>query len=81
MSEDRQFSVCQFFNDGTHEYVRRFVAAEEAVTAARHYTSNVAARIGMTERVVITDGGDICVFEWKHGRGVVWPPRDGEQAA
>lgn len=28
-----EFSVCQFFKDGLHEYVRRFVGAEEAVKA------------------------------------------------
>ena len=39
-----EFSVCQFFEDGTYEYVRRFVGAQEAVEAARHYTDNVAVR-------------------------------------
>jgi hypothetical protein len=68
-----EFSVCQFFEDETYEYVRRFVDAEEAVKAARHYTDNVAVKMGLTKRVIITDGGDHCVFEWKRGQGVVWP--------
>ena len=72
MSAD-EFSVCQFFNDGSYEYVRRNVGAEEAVTAAKHYTENVAARMGMVARVIITDGGDYTVFEWKHGQGVTYP--------
>ena len=42
------FSVCQFFDNGSYEYVRRYVSAEEAVKAARHYTHNVAARLGFT---------------------------------
>ena len=31
-----EFSVCQYFADGTFEYVRRFVDIEEAATAAKH---------------------------------------------
>jgi len=64
------FSVYQFFIDGTHERVRHFVSALEAVKAARHYTDNVATRMGVIERVIITDGGDMTCFEWKnHRRG------------
>lgn len=74
--EAAEFSVCQFFDDGTHEYVRRFVTAEEAVKAARHYTENVAARLGLVPRVIITDGGDCTVFEWVRGKGVTFPARE-----
>jgi hypothetical protein len=73
MSEEL-FSVCQFFIDGHHEYVRRFVPAKEAVEAARHYTNNVATRMGIIDRVIITDTGDCCVFEWKKGDGITFPP-------
>lgn len=69
-----EFSVCQFFANGTYEYVRRFVDAEEAVTAARHYTDNVATKLGIVDRVIIVDGGDDCCFEWKRGEGVTFPP-------
>jgi hypothetical protein len=69
-----EFSVCQFFKSGAYEYVRRFVGPEEAVKAAHHYTHNVAAKLGMVERVIITDGGDDCCFEWKRGEGVTFPP-------
>jgi len=68
------FSVCQFFIDGTHEYVRRYVSAEEAVKAARHYTNNVAVAAGVVDRVIITDGGDLTCFEWKLGEGITFPP-------
>lgn len=67
-----EFSVCQFFEDGSYEYVRRFVDAEEAVKAAHHYTNNVACKMGITKRVIITDGGDCINFEWKHGEGVTY---------
>ena len=73
MSE-REFSVYQFFADGSSERVREFVGAEEAVRAAHHYTHNVASKLGMVERVIITDGGDDCCFEWKRGEGVTFPP-------
>lgn len=69
-----EFSVYQFMVDGTQERVREFVSAQEAVQAARHYTDSVAVKLGFVERVIITDGGDSCVFEWKKGRGVTFPP-------
>ena len=70
---DEQFSVCQFFSDGTSEYVRRFVSAEEAAKAFNHYTNNVATRLGLISRVIITDGGDCIAREWEFGKGVVFP--------
>lgn len=69
-----EFSVCQFFDSGDYEWVRNHVSAEEAVKAARHYTENVAARMGLIPRVIITDGNDYTVFEWKRGEGVTYPP-------
>ena len=68
-----EFSVYQFFEDDSYECVRRFVTAEEAVKAARHYTNNVATKVGITRRVIITDGLDCTVFEWLYGKGVVFP--------
>lgn len=67
-----EFSVCQFFADGTYEYVRRYVSAEAAVLAAKHYTSSVGAKLGTTKRVIITDGGDCTNFEWKFGEGITY---------
>lgn len=69
-----EFSVYQFFQDGMYEKVRELVNAEEAVKAAHHYCNSVAAKLGVVTRVIITDGGDSCVFEWKLGEGVVFPP-------
>ena len=67
------FSVYQFFINGMNERVREFVPIEEAVAAARHYTSNVAVKMGIIKRVIITDAMDRTVFEWKQGEGVTWP--------
>lgn len=73
-----EFSVCQFFPDGSYEYVRRFVDAEEAMKTAALYSTNVSAKMGMTKRVIITDGGDCTNWEWKFGEGVVYPPKKPE---
>jgi hypothetical protein len=67
-----EFSVYQFFDDGTYECVRQYVDAKEAVEAAHHYTHNVATMVGIIERVIITDGGDITCFEWTKGKGVTF---------
>jgi hypothetical protein len=75
-SFSKEFSVVQFFEDGTYEYVRRFVTAEEAVNAVKHYTSSVAVRTGLVKRVIITDGGDCCCFEWIVGKGITFPPNE-----
>lgn len=67
-----EFSVVQFFADDTYETVRSHVGPEEAVEAAKHYTTSVGARMGMTRRVIITDAGDCVAFEWQYGKGVVF---------
>jgi hypothetical protein len=69
-----EFSVCQFFPDGGHEYVRRWVTAKEAVEAFKHYSNSVGAQIGTTVRVIVTDGGDCTCMEWKLGEGYTFPP-------
>lgn len=76
-----EFSVCQFFEDGSHEYVRQGVAEAEAVSAAMHYATSVGARAGFTRRVIITDGDDCTNFEWKWEEGITFPtggPAEGQ---
>lgn len=68
------FNVCQFFKDGTYEYVRKNVTAEEAMKAFAHYTNSVGAKLGFTKRVIVTDGGDCINAEWKLGEGYTYPP-------
>ena len=67
------FNVVQFFENETHEYVRRNVPALEAVQAVKHYTDNVATRAGIVARVIITDQMDCTVFEWTYGKGITYP--------
>jgi len=69
-----EFSVAQFFDDETYEYVRRFVTAGEAMVAARDYSRSVAARSGLIAKIIITDGGDYTVFQWERGKGITYPP-------
>jgi hypothetical protein len=45
------------------------IEALEAERAAVHYTQSVGARVGMVEKVIITDGGDSTCFVWEHGKG------------
>lgn len=75
----REFSVHQFFPDGTSECVRDHVGPEEAVQTAHSFTTRPAAVLGIIQRVLITDGGDCCVFEWQFGKGVVFPPKGSAQ--
>jgi hypothetical protein len=72
MTGRAEFSVYQFFQDGSYERVREFVSAEEAVKAAKHYCSSVAAQTGIVQRVIVTDGGDHTNFEWQYGKGITF---------
>jgi hypothetical protein len=79
---ENEFSVYQFFTDNIgYERAAHFVDAETAVRLAQRLTHTVGARLGMVERIIITDGGDYTVFEWKKGEGVTYPNRRSEDAA
>jgi len=68
-----EYSVCQFFVSGEYEYVRRWCGIEEAVKAARHYSTCVGARIGIVVKVIVTDGGDCTNLVWEFGKGLTYP--------
>lgn len=73
-----EFSVYQYFKDGTYEKVRDHVGAEEAVMAAKHYTMSIAAQLGMVVKVLVEDGGGFTNFLWERDKGIVFPtPADG----
>lgn len=74
--EPGEFSLYQFFEDGSYERVYAFVSPQTAMEKASHYINNVAAKAGITRRVIITDGGDCTVFEWKYGEGITWPKKN-----
>ena len=70
MSDDRaEFSVVEFYTDGTHRYVVRFIEGKPAVVIAKFLADHPSDDL---ERVIITDGGDYTVFEWTKGEGVTF---------
>jgi hypothetical protein len=73
MTNENEYSVYQFFKDGSYERVRHFVSANDAVHAADYLSMSVGAQVGTTIRVIITDALDCVCFEWLHGKGVVFP--------
>jgi hypothetical protein len=68
-----EFSVHQFFADGTNETVAEYVPPEKACEIAKGLTQSLGAKLGTTMRVIITDGGDCCCFEWEFGKGIIFP--------
>lgn len=72
MSVDAEFSVYWFFPDGTSECLLGYVPLKEAVLEARRRCDFPAVRAGFVARIIITDGGDFTVFEYKGGE-VTWP--------
>jgi hypothetical protein len=53
--------------DGQYYRAKANVGPRAAVQAARRLTAHAPARI------MITDGGDCCCFEWERGKGVIFP--------
>lgn len=66
----KEFSVAQFHDDGSHEYVGRWMSDAEAVEMAAEVI--VMAGTAVT-KIIITDGGDDTVFQWERGLGITWP--------
>jgi hypothetical protein len=70
---DGEFSVAEFYSDGFHAYVERWLDAESAVRLAKRCTEKPAATQGWIRKVIITDGGDDTMFQWEHSKGVTFP--------
>ena len=69
--DEDEFSVWAFMPEGWHVPVARFVNARRAVELARRACDVIG---GVASRIIITDGGDHTVFEWRRGEGIVYPP-------
>jgi hypothetical protein len=63
-----EFSVYWWDRDGMGHEELRFVGPAEAVKAVARLTTGPAAKAGMVQRVIVTDGDDFCNYEWKDGR-------------
>jgi hypothetical protein len=73
------FSVYYFSNatlGNVQERECHLVPLEQALKWFKHHTHNVPAQLGLTERVLMTDGGDCIVAEWKYGQGITWPKKE-----
>ncbi len=70
VTERDEFSVWVFLPDGWHFPVVHFADATRAMEMA-----GLASRLDYADRVIITDGGDYTVFEWRRGEGVTFPPK------
>lgn len=72
----QEFSVYWFDEEDCSYPEARFIGAREAVELAKSLATRPAAAMGIIRRVIITDGGDFTVFEWKAGEGVTFPPHN-----
>lgn len=72
--ERDEFSVAVFFKDGSYAYQLRFVGGAEAVHCFKRQTETVAAKTGMVQKIIVTDGGDNTNAEWQFGKGITYPP-------
>jgi hypothetical protein len=68
-----EFNVVLFFPDSTSFYEQRNLDAEQAVLLAKQCSERPAAKLGIIERVIVTDAEDYTVFEWQFGQGVTFP--------
>lgn len=67
-----EFSVYWWSIDGTQIEEKRFVTPEEATKAVTRLIG--PACVAVVHRVMVTDGGDCCCFEWIAGE-VIFPKR------
>lgn len=75
-----QFSVWIFMPDDSHMPVLRFTDARTAVETAKQASDAKIGLASRAERIIITDGGDFTVFEWKRGVGVTFPKKPEVQS-
>ena len=76
---DNEFSVYWWDPQDTYHEELRFVSVKDAMERAFSLTTRPAATMGIIRQVMITDGGDCCVFQWFHDKGVVFPPPTKEE--
>jgi hypothetical protein len=70
-----EFSVAEFYDNDTHAYVGRWIDAKDAVYLAKHCIRRLHDNV---VRIIITDGGDDCVFEWQRGKGITFPGSEAD---
>ena len=73
MTGRAEFSVVEFGDDDKHAYIERAMKGRDAVELAAKCCRRSAHPDSGVHRVIITDGGDNTVFEWKRGVGITFP--------
>lgn len=76
MTERPEYSVYWWSAENDQFEESRFIGLELAMHQVKRLTQGPAAVMGMVKRVIITDGGDFIVFEWKYGEGITWPTKE-----
>jgi len=69
-----QFSICEFIKQH-HEFVCRRATLTEASRRIVMCVNSTYARDGVVTRIIMLNGQNRIVFEWKYGAGVVFPPK------
>ena len=76
MSADKEFSVYWWDASGGQHEELRYDLPQVAMRAVQRLTRGPASVLGIVSRVIITDGGDCCVFEWTKKDGITWPKKE-----
>lgn len=71
-----EFSVYQYFRDDTSMRVLAYVDSHTALRHAAELIRGSGVYLGTIRRIVVTDKRDIIQFEWLHGHGIIWPPKE-----
>ena len=69
---DDTFNVFWWDSQGNQYSELSSVSAEQAVNAAKRLADGPVSLLGIVERIIITDSGDCCNFEWIKGKGVTF---------
>lgn len=75
-NERPEYSVYWWDQDNHQHTEMQWQFPKRCAEACKRLTQGPAAMLGMVDRVIITDGGDCIVFEWKKGEGITWPTKE-----
>jgi hypothetical protein len=71
-----EFSVYWWDRQDRQVVEHRFVDIEQVKSSILRLTKGSASRLGFITRVMVTDGGDFCAFEWSKEKGVIFPTEE-----
>ena len=71
-----EFSCYWWDKDGGQHEELRFLPFRKCMLAAKRLAHGPASALGIVIRIIVTDGGDEIVFEWKPKEGMTWPRQE-----